>query len=477
MVIMQNKRIFINNPLCFGVEFDDINRLDCSWLNPVIENRMITLRNKKQTDRKLIKIRKIARAKGGKRLPKGTIIEESECNVIPYIRATDVKGLRVNVNSAIRIPKSIHKEIQNYQIKKDDVVITIVGVNIGDVGIVEDNIGVCNFTENLAKITVNDDNVLPQFILHFLESELGKIQSERFSVGALQYKLSLQSVRNIEVYLPVSKEIPDLSQQKRILQETFAILRNANNKRELSKKLIEESREVIIKNLQIPFPDKKQMRKTFKKSVSTDPFFRLDALFNHPRRELFKKRLLKYPNVRLGKLIKKNTSGKIVTSDYYRLIELEDIDENSGRIINAREVPSLGSEKVLLQENNILISKLQPEKGKVVVVDKQYDGCVGSSELVPYVLMTDDVTLDYLWLILRSSYILKQWEFAVTGSSRMRIGPTEIDNTIIPKPERKIQDKIVSEAMAKIKQSDTAYQESILFLEKAKEHFLNSIIR
>ena len=37
---------------------------------------------------------------------------------------------------AAKISKEIHKEIQNYQLKKDDIVITIVGT-IGEVGILE----------------------------------------------------------------------------------------------------------------------------------------------------------------------------------------------------------------------------------------------------------------------------------------------------------------------------------------------------
>ena len=89
---------FENSPLTFGVtltESDD--RLDCAWFNPVVENKMDVLRKSKRKDRKLVKLKTVADVKGGKRLPKGTVIVESEANNIPYVRATNVKNLKVNL--------------------------------------------------------------------------------------------------------------------------------------------------------------------------------------------------------------------------------------------------------------------------------------------------------------------------------------------------------------------------------------------
>ena len=184
----------------------------------------------------------------------------------------------------------------------------------------------------------------------------------------------------------------------------------------------------------------------------------MDALFNNPLREKLISILKKYQHKPLGKLIKPQKENKIIPSDYYKLVELEQIDENTGRIIELREVSELGSEKNLLKKGSILISKLQPEKGKIVIVGSEFDGCVASSELLSFVLDSSEITIDYLWVVLRSDYVLKQWEYELTGSSRMRIGPNEIKNTIIPIPDLKLQKEIVDNVKEKIRKSDNEIQ-------------------
>ena len=123
-----NKTIFEKIPLTFGVNLtDEDDRFDCAWFNPIFENKIEELRTAKKSNRKLTKLKVVADVNGGKRLPKGTVMQESETSVVPYIRATDVKNLKVNIDDAAKITKDIHQGIQNYQLKKDDVVITIVG--------------------------------------------------------------------------------------------------------------------------------------------------------------------------------------------------------------------------------------------------------------------------------------------------------------------------------------------------------------
>ena len=68
----------------------------------------------------------------------------------------------------------------------------------------------------------------------------------------------------------------------------------------------------------------------------------------------------------------KQYNYKIIPSDFYSLIDLEHIDELTGKIIKSIDVPELGSDKIYLKENSILISKLQPEKGKIVIPSYPY---------------------------------------------------------------------------------------------------------
>lgn len=472
MASTNNIKILENNPLTFCVNLlqrDD--RLDCLWFNPVVEDKINSLRKKKGPHRKLFKLGSVADINGGKRLPKGTIIEENELNTIPYVRATDIKNLKINLNTSVKISKEIHRTIQNYQIRKNDLVITIVGT-IGDIGMLEQDIEVCNFSENVARIRSKDNSVISEFLLHYLDSEYGKLQTGRFSVGSLQYKMSLNSCRNIEVYLPVNKNCLDIEMQRSILDSVYSILKKSNLKLEKSAKLIKEANSIVQHRIGLPTISGQANFVAYTKKLNDNLTERLDALYNNPLRRKLLNILKKYPTKFLGELIKPQKTVKIIPSDFYRLIGLEQIDEKTGRIIRPKEVTDLGSEKVLFRENSILISKLQPEKGKIAIVGREYDGCVGSSELIPITLNSREVSLEYLWAVMRSDYVLRQWEYEVTGSSRMRIGPTEINNTVIPVPSFKIQEQIVEEIKKRILMSDKAKQEADMLLKKAREEFL-----
>jgi type I restriction enzyme S subunit len=397
-------------------------------------------------------------------------------NGIPYVRVIDVKGLKVDLGTAVKIPKTIHQMIQYYQVKRDDIVITIVGATIGKVGILNEYVEVCDFTENMARIRVKNGSVLANFLLHFLDSQFGRMQADRLSVGSSQFKLSLQSCRNMEIYLPFTNGTFNKEEQQNILNELYSVFHQIDEKRKQSDKLIDAAKRVFINEIGIPKVTYISNSHAFIRNIGDNPLSRLDALFNNPLREQLVSELKKHPNKPLGKLVKQKTGDNISPSDFYRLVELEQIDENTGRITHAREVPELGSDKILLKEGNLLISKLQPEKGKVVIVSKNFDGCVGSSELIPFVLDSADVSLEYLWAAVRSDYVLKQWEFSLTGSSRMRIGDSELKATIIPIVDRKIQDAIVEEIKDKILLSDNILKEVESLQSEAKERFITLLV-
>ncbi len=446
-----NKTIFEKKPLTFGVNLvNEDDRLDCAWFNPFFDKKIEELHTANKANRRLIKLVTIVDVTGGKRLPKGTVIQENEASTIPYIRATDIKNLIINIDSAVKITKDLHQKIQNYQLKKDDVAITIVGAKIGEVGVLEEEVEVCDFTENIARIRIKDINVLPQFLLHFLNSEFGKIQTERYSVGALQFKLSLKSCRNLEILLPSLKNNFSTDSQKKILTSINSVFERIKVHRKRGLQLIKEVKSIAVKKIGLPLIEENPRSEVFETRLGVDTSTRLDCLFNNPLRERLLSILRKYPNDKLGNLTIPQQDNRIAPKDFYRLVELEQIDENTGRITHAVEVSELDSKKLIFKKDSILISKLQPEKGKVVIVGTEYDGCVGSSELVPLIINSNKVSLDYLWIILRSDYVLKQWEYELTGSSRMRIGKNEINNTIIPIPSLNLQKEIVYEVKDRI---------------------------
>lgn len=471
---MENKTLISERPLIFTGDFaEEDDRIDCAWHNPLTEKTLLSLKRSSGKSRKMVLLKKLADVKGGKRLPTGTVLEDADENVVPYIRVGDIHDLEIHPSEASKISKIIHQEIQNYQLKKNDIGITIVGT-IGKVGMLREDVEVCDFSENLAKIHVIHPDIDPDFILHYLDSDIGRLQTEQFSVGSLQFKLSLSSCKNIEVFVPfdADKQTYDLDRQKKMTDEVRTLLQKSREVLQKRNSVIKSMDAILQEEIGIPL-DQFDGNQSNIYCVDLTPVSggRIDALYSNPQREKLLNLISKQPHVPLSALAAPDEKSALKPRDFYNLVELEELDADTGRILRSRETPELGSEKIILNANSIIIAKLQPEGGKVAIVTEEFDGCVGSSEFIPIVLTSNEVSLDYLWAILHSKYISSQWKYEVTGSSRMRIGPKEIFGTLIPIPDKSVREKIVERIHAALASADAYAMEANDLCQKARELF------
>lgn len=151
---------------------------------------------------------------------------------------------------------------------------------------------------------------------------------------------------------------------------------------------------------------------------------------------------------------------------------MDDIDENISEIVSYKEISILKSSKTMFKVDNLLISKLGSEKGKIILIDEQYDGFIGSGELIPYILKNDvDVSMKYIFYLLRSPLLSKQIEYSLSGSSRMRINDNLIKNLLIPYIDNRIEKIIVNEVSKLIDKAKTEYSQYL----KMKEDIFNEM--
>jgi len=477
---MKNLREEMDNPFCFAVELPDElgARVDCKYHNPEITKEIENLRNYRMENSKIEKLRRIAIPSGGKRLPKGHIFFKTDYDNVPYIRATDIKHGKVDVENSERINYQVHKKIEKYQLRKGDVVITIVGINTGETGILKDDVQICNFNENIARISVTNESVLNEFINSFLNSDLGRIQTHRLSVGSTKDKLSLKNCKEVDILIPYDNKTGrfDISEQQRIVGEVNIYDKKAEGSIQCYRDRIDELRGLVPEKLRIKLSVEPKKEQTFSCNLLYDPKERIDALYNNPYRGELIVALKRYSHKELSKIATIEKREEILPSEFYRLIDLDDISEDLGEVINIKEVSKLGSTKVVLRKGRILVSRLEPDKGKAILVDDKTDGCVGSSELVPLKLVSEQVLSEYLWIILRSDYVLKQWKYAITGCSRERIGKRELENAIIPIPNRQVQEEIIKEYAEILKQAKDSLDEYKLNKRKAMDTLVSLLV-
>ena len=152
-------------------------------------------------DWRIRRLSEVAEVKGGKRLPKGASFADEDTG-LPYIRIVDFRDRTVDSYQIKYLRPETHKVIRRYTIRSSDIYISIAGT-IGLVGIVPCVLDGANLTENAAKITIFNYQLLSQHVLlAFLVSRAGQAQIYRRINALGQPKLALQRINTISIPLP-----------------------------------------------------------------------------------------------------------------------------------------------------------------------------------------------------------------------------------------------------------------------------------
>nr|WP_314266800.1 restriction endonuclease subunit S [uncultured Moellerella sp.] len=151
------------------------------------------------SDWQTISLIKLVSIKGGKRLPKGSLLQ-TKPNSHPYIRVRDM-GRRYIPNLNLEyVPDNIFPKIQNYIVNENDVIISIVGT-IGLISIIDMQFNLASQTENAAKLSGLDKNDA-HYLYYYLISKIGQIEIQKGIVGAVQPKLPLYNIEKIQIIWP-----------------------------------------------------------------------------------------------------------------------------------------------------------------------------------------------------------------------------------------------------------------------------------
>ena len=147
------------------------------------------------------KIEEIASVKGGKRLPKGHDFL-SDPNEHLYIRARDIGNNRISLADAVYLTDDTFNKIRNYTVSTNDLVVTIVGANIGDVGFITSEYDGANLTENAARIRADEKSCDPRFLSFQISTPRAKEKFQLLTGGSAQGKLGLYKINAFDVVLP-----------------------------------------------------------------------------------------------------------------------------------------------------------------------------------------------------------------------------------------------------------------------------------
>lgn len=195
---------------------------------------------------KNVKLKEIVEIKGGKRLPKGHSLVDYK-TTHPYIRVRDLNNItKLEKFDGIQyIIEETFSNISRYITSYKDILLSIVGT-IGLTCIVGKTLDNASLTENCVKLTNYSNEIEYRFLYYYLNSPNGIQEIRMGTVGAVQAKLPIKNIKNINVILP------PLQEQKAIAN----ILSSLDSKIELNNKInknLEELARTLYKHWFVDF--------------------------------------------------------------------------------------------------------------------------------------------------------------------------------------------------------------------------------
>jgi len=344
------------------------------------------------------------------------------------------------------------KELSDYSIEKDDIILAI-SSSVGECFIYKGDFEDIQFTLShyLVKIKVDKSLINPYFLVYYLNTSMIKNYFRATETGKTQKNLSKEYIKKLP--------FPDIDvhKQNQIIEKIRPLEKEIKNYENQLKPL-----QNMIDRVLIDYNIKNKYRESFFEVLSTSfsninnqIFLRCGAQYRAfwdiHNGLLFEETNKDIPIMRLSdfmKLMNTKTLKKGILEDEYILIELEDIEAGTGRIINEDKVVNeIGSDKVCFEDCDLVTSKIDPYLGYTILNDpeKIY---IGTTELLPFRVNKDRARTEYVKYILLSYEYLAKSSLLMYGKRHPRIHPLDLLNIKTPCPDLGTQDKLIEEIKA-----------------------------
>jgi len=398
---------------------------------------------------------------------------------VPFIRIQNVTELGLDFTDIVFINQRTHNELlKRSKLKNGDVLFTITG-SYGISTIVPDSIREANINQHIAKISVDKDKIIPEYLSIFLNTNFGKIQCDRWVSGSTRFALNYLAIKKIKVLYPKNKQV-----QEQIVKEVSKCYNLSIQAKEKYKSTMQEMRKIPEKMLEIEIP--KEGNKHFTIKI-TDLLLeeRIDALIQSPYLKKIWKEIKDSDksNVKYGRelnIINQRINFEKDKTRIFKYVDIGNTEKDLGLITGYEEdilinLPSRARQ--VMKNNDILIPRPIGSSEGIVIVPEEFDGQLCSTGFI-IIRPTDKKEALLLWAILKSDIIQKQFYFVQSGSLQPEITPKNFkEKVLIPIPKDNIKNEIINKIEEKIDEAQRqkrVYEEN---LKRAKETFINMLLR
>ena len=398
-------------------------------------------------------------------------------NGIPLFKGKNVQGGKIIYEFEAYIPESLSDELERSQISKKCLLTPYVGT-IGNIGL-HNKSGKFHLGSNVGKIEilnpVSQVCILEEFVHIYLLSQYGFAELTKYKKATAQESISIEAIRDVLLSIPPTQEqqkIVDKYYQLETFADKYSKLQGCLDKlnteifgrfkksvlqEAIQGKLVpqiasEGTAHELLEQIKIEKQELVKEGKLKKSALNNSVIFRGDD--NKYYEKVGKKIVciedevpFEIPDswvwVRLCAIVDFSKSQTISSSmldmDSW-ILDLEDIEKDSGRLLQKKRMKELlsKSDKHLFYKGNVLYSKLRPYLNKVIVADE--DGAC-TTEILAFDF--GHIYNKYAQAYLMSPFFVDYANSDSYGIKMPRLGSKKGNNALFPIPPLREQQRIV----------------------------------
>lgn len=393
--------------------------------------------------------------------------------IFPYIEISAIDILTGEVKEIDQVPIYNAPSRAKKIVRKDDIIISTTRPNRGAISLIEENL--CIASTGFAVIRDISACIIRKYLYIVLRIDCILEQMAQRSAGGNYPAITECELKKI--LLPV----PPIHIQEKIINIYTKAQEAKQAKDEEAKFLLDNIDSFLLEVLGIASNHQHNKKSIFSTSVSNLIGQRFDV---SSYKEHFEMLSNKYPNRKLSSLVEMDPAIKFVGFDddtTVSFIPMECIDEKYGEISEQREIPiSKIKGYTKFEEGDLLWAKITPcmQNGKSSIARNLKNG-VGCGSTEYYVIRpkTEDLLVDYVYLILRHSEVLKAAQGSFGGSAgQQRVSSQYMKSIMIPFPSKDIQQSIVDVIKERKQRAKQLQIEGTEMLEKTKQEIEKLIL-
>lgn len=151
-------------------------------------------------------------------------------NDIPMVQGKNIRNGAFVEKYDWFIKKEISDSLPRSVLNKKCILIPYVGSNLGEVGIFH-NKYVCHLASNIAKVELNSDRYLLEYLMYYMQSKIGQSYLFQAKQGSSQPNITMESIRKTKI---IKRTI---NEQKEIVKILSSIDNQINRNNEMVQKL------------------------------------------------------------------------------------------------------------------------------------------------------------------------------------------------------------------------------------------------